>query len=112
MYKIGERVQAVCELGRWSAAKVLDLENEGAKVGFIGWGAECDRVVGPREIRKTVDPFQECIRKYWRTFIIIMDCIRTAPPTRSFSATYKIRFVWYSMIPRPKEERATPPRGM
>lgn len=61
---IGDRVQAVDDLGRWETAKILDiLPNGSFKVTFCGWSSEWDREVKPHEIRKCVPPLEQQERR-------------------------------------------------
>ena len=60
-FKLGDRVQAVDELGRWEEAKVVLVEAETQRycVRFVGWGEKFNRLVTNSEIRRLHDPFHE-----------------------------------------------------
>ncbi len=38
--KVGEKVQAIDELGRWTDGKVVSFDENGIFVKFPGWGDE------------------------------------------------------------------------
>jgi len=75
-FKIGSRVQAIDELGRWEEGKVVDYHNKdgicGPVVHFPGWGQEFDVHASPAEIRPLWDPFHCDFGKY---FISIYVCV-------------------------------------
>ena len=61
---IGDRVQAVDDIGRRENARVLDLLDENlVKVRFTGWSSDWDRAVGKHEVREIVPPFEEQKRR-------------------------------------------------
>ena len=66
MVTIGQRVQAVDELGRWEDARFMAIANgsNAFVVGFPGWGREYDRTVGTEEIRMPLPPYQRLPSKW------------------------------------------------
>lgn len=57
-FSIGNKVQAVDELGRWEAGKVKDVRPDGTYlVSFDGWGPDFDRNVSTDELRVPLVPF-------------------------------------------------------
>lgn len=87
-FQVGNKVQAVDELGRWTCARVVrtfngDIfeklyninlcrpNNDGElEVNFQGWDSSYNRIVGPEEIRSIIDPSKEDYRKYILLFNI------------------------------------------
>ena len=53
-WDIGNRVQAVDEIGRWCNGRVIESDGLRFKVRFQGYGPEYDRVVGKLEIRERI----------------------------------------------------------
>lgn len=62
-FQVGNRVQAVDDLGRWESGRVIG-HGPGSllKVTFIGWGREWDRDVPPHQCRECVAPLEEQTR--------------------------------------------------
>ena len=57
--KVGQKVQAVDQLGRWEDAKIVAIGDEGFTVKFVGWSEKYNRsVVFGVEMRLPVEPFQ------------------------------------------------------
>lgn len=56
-FKVGSKVQAVDELGRWENGiiEAKDLEANEATAAFIGWDSDCDVTNTLSKIRKPVD---------------------------------------------------------
>lgn len=56
MFRIGEKVQAVDELGRWENARVIALDEDGlATVHFTGWDSSFDVKPDHHQIRRPID---------------------------------------------------------
>lgn len=55
MFRIGEKVQAVDELGRWEMGRIIAIESERPTVKFFGWGDDFNVQPGKDEIRKPID---------------------------------------------------------
>lgn len=63
--KIGAKVQAVDELGRWEEAKIIGVNetHDVASVSFTGWSDEFNIDVGVENIRLPLSVFQQDIGK-------------------------------------------------
>lgn len=61
-FSIGSRVQAIDELGRWCAAKVVDEKDETYLVSFTGYPGH-DIWVDMHAIRLPVLPYEEHQRR-------------------------------------------------
>ena len=60
IFRKGQKIQAVDELGRWEGARVVEIASDGRYcVKFVGWSAEFNLVVTESEVREIVDPFSE-----------------------------------------------------
>lgn len=55
--KVGERVQAIDELGRWDNCVVISKENGCVTVTFPGWDTDFDVTVPEEDIRRPIDEF-------------------------------------------------------
>ena len=59
-FKIGDKIQAIDEVGRWEMGKILDVvdgpeaEETEFLVTFLGWSQQYNRRLKPPEIRKPV----------------------------------------------------------
>lgn len=58
------QIQALDELGRWEAAKIIkELEDGKFLVRFIGWGREFNTELPQSKIRPAVHPFVNGVGK-------------------------------------------------
>ena len=60
VFRKGQKVQAVNELGRWEKARIVNVSSDGQYlVKFVGWSADFNLLVAEPEVREIVDPFSE-----------------------------------------------------
>ena len=53
IFRKGQKIQAVDELGRWEEARVVEIASDGRYcVKFVGWSAEFNLVVTESEVRE------------------------------------------------------------
>ena len=71
-FKIGLKVQAVDELGRWADGKVVHEEGLAVEVKFTGWPEKFNRtfVVPCDELREPVLPAEQQMRSKWTIIYI------------------------------------------
>lgn len=57
MYRIGEKVHAVDELGRWELGRITETDREDGRptVKFVGWEVDFNVKALPDEVRLPVD---------------------------------------------------------
>lgn len=61
---LSSEIQALDELGRWEAAKIISECDDGELlVRFIGWGRNFDTKLSKSKVRKAVDPFASGVGK-------------------------------------------------
>ena len=85
-------IQALDELGRWEAAKIIrELEDGKFLVRSIGWGREFDSEVPESKIRPAVHPFQNGVGKCLFVFNFAMNCKLNPPPKKKHQFFSRVR---------------------
>ncbi|KAJ8050590.1 hypothetical protein HOLleu_03852 [Holothuria leucospilota] len=65
MFRIGQRVQAVDEIGRWEVGRVISIDNNGRPtVKFVGWEEDYNVQPLENEVRIPVDFYSHSAGKF------------------------------------------------
>ena len=54
-FKIGEKVEALDNVGHWALAEILEINNGNYYVSFDGWGNRWNRLAEESEVRKVTE---------------------------------------------------------
>lgn len=54
-FQIGDRVEALDNVGHWALAKILEINDDSYLVSFEGWGNKWNRIAKEAEVRKVTE---------------------------------------------------------